>query len=226
MSYLGLALFAEGPTDHAFLRPLLRRLCEELCAQYGERPVEVSDVLELHSPDRFRSQDRSTQILVAAREAMGAWNILFVHGDGAGDPDAARRNSIEPGCARIAQELADQRGQSVAVVPVRETEAWALADGETLRSVFGSTLSDTGLGVPLRPQEVESVLDPKKSLDDAYIAAAGRRRGRRRGRASFLLSAIGEQVRLSVLGMVPAFERLTADLTGALKELRYLRRET
>jgi len=223
MSYLGLALFAEGATDHAFLRPLLRRLSEELCAQYAERPVEVSEVLELRSPDRLR--DRSKQIFEAAREAIGAWNILFVHADGAGDPEAARVNSIEPGCSRIAQELTEQKGETVAVVPVRETEAWTLADGDTLRSVFGTTKSDTAIGLPLRPQEVEKVLDPKRSLDNAYAAAVGGRRGRRRGRASFLLSAIGEQVRLNVLGMLPAFERLRIELKEALEELQYIRTE-
>ena len=31
MHYLGLALYAEGPTDYYFLRPLLPRLCEDIC---------------------------------------------------------------------------------------------------------------------------------------------------------------------------------------------------
>ena len=32
MHYLGLALYAEGRTDDRFLGPVLRRLCEEVCA--------------------------------------------------------------------------------------------------------------------------------------------------------------------------------------------------
>lgn len=33
MHYLGLALYAEGATDYYFLRPLLLRLCEDICTQ-------------------------------------------------------------------------------------------------------------------------------------------------------------------------------------------------
>ena len=45
MRYLGLALFAEGATDHAFLRPVLRRLCADLCLEFAEQPVEIGEVL-------------------------------------------------------------------------------------------------------------------------------------------------------------------------------------
>jgi hypothetical protein len=31
MRYLGLAIFAEGPTDYRFLPPVLRRATEDLC---------------------------------------------------------------------------------------------------------------------------------------------------------------------------------------------------
>jgi len=94
--WLGTALFAEGPTDHRFLQPLLRRACEALCASRGRGPVEIADVRELHSPVRARDQDRETRILEAARDSWGAWHILFVHADGAGDPERARAEQVVP----------------------------------------------------------------------------------------------------------------------------------
>ena len=49
MKYLGLALYAEGPTDHEFLSPLLLRVCEDLALRSGQ-PIELSKV----SLDRVR----------------------------------------------------------------------------------------------------------------------------------------------------------------------------
>ena len=58
MHYLGLALFAEGSTDHRFLRPLLYRLCDELCLG-SLTAVEVSEVLELHTPAGLKDRPRA-----------------------------------------------------------------------------------------------------------------------------------------------------------------------
>lgn len=77
MRYLGLALFAEGQTDHAFLRPLLRRLCEILCAEEGPAPVVVGDVIELHSPAELHDEDRGSRIYYAAREAVEGTSCSF-----------------------------------------------------------------------------------------------------------------------------------------------------
>ncbi len=41
MHYLGIALYAEGPTDYYFLRPLLQRLCEDICLRESPHSVEV-----------------------------------------------------------------------------------------------------------------------------------------------------------------------------------------
>lgn len=92
MAYLGLALFAEGPTDHRFLKPVLRRLCENMCLQHAKMMVDIGDVLELHSPVRVREESREIRIREAARESRGAWHILFIHADGSGDYPGARKS--------------------------------------------------------------------------------------------------------------------------------------
>ncbi len=221
MRYLGLALFAEGPTDHAFLRPLLGRLCAQICAEEAEAPVEVGEVWELHTPRRLHGEPREVRILEAAREALELWNLLFIHSDGNGDPDAARRERIAPAVARIVGELQDDARRPLAVVPVHETEAWLLADGDALRAAFGTRKSDADLGLPARPRDVESLPDPKEALNASFLTA---RRGRAspHEKAAGQFALVGEQIRLDVLQRVPAFANLREDLIRRLRELRYV----
>ena len=220
MRYLGLALFAEGPTDHRFLRPVLRRLCEQLCAQYGRQPVEVGDVSELHTPSRLRGESREQRIFEAGREAGETWNILFVHTDGESDPEKARRERAQPAMTRLLTDVCGTSRQPVAVVPVRETEAWALVDPEALRSAFGTNLTNQQLGVPAKAIGVESLYDPKQVLDFAFKAAVGKRR--RRVKVAVQFEAIGERVSLDRLQDVPAFALMVDELTAALTRIGYL----
>jgi hypothetical protein len=54
MRYLGLALFAEGPTDYRFLPPVLRRATEDLCLRLARSTIEVQEVLGLYAPNDYR----------------------------------------------------------------------------------------------------------------------------------------------------------------------------
>jgi hypothetical protein len=222
--YLGLALFAEGPSDHAFLRPLLGRLCAQVCAESARESIEIGDVYELHSPPTMKDRPRGERIFHAAREASGLWNLLFIHADANGDAAAARRERVHPAVCRIVTALGEEQGQVVAVVPVRETEAWILADGENLRTVFGTHKGDPELGVPSRPRDVEKLADPKQCLEKAFRVARDRK-ARARERTTQWLPLIGEQISLQVLDEVPAFAHLRADLFAALQVLHYLPRQ-
>ncbi len=71
MHYLGLALYAEGPTDYYFLRPLLLRLCEEICLNEANQSVELGEMISLNEPARLRNAPREERIIEAAREARG-----------------------------------------------------------------------------------------------------------------------------------------------------------
>jgi hypothetical protein len=205
MHYLKLALLAEGPSDHRFLPLLLRRLTIDLCARNATRSVEIDDEVMMLSPRSFSEADWS-------------FNVLFSHADGAGNPAAARTRALLP----LAGWKPTRPWRPVPVVPVREMEAWALVDGEALRSAFGSIIEDDELGLPSRAREVEAIFDPKKALDEAFGRALGGRK-RRKARAVHFLSAIGERVRLERLRQVPAFQELEVDFQQALDELGYFR---
>ncbi len=222
MHYLGLALYAEGPTDYYFLRPLLLRLCEDICLNEANQSVEFAEeVISLDTPERMKDAPREERIIEAAREARGAWRIVFVHTDGAGSAERARATCAQPAIDRLAQELPND-GIGVAVVPIRETESWALADGDAIRKVFGTLLSDDALGLPRNAAGVETLLDPKKALDDAFLKTKPTSRRRRQG-ASPMLNALGESVSLERLRRLPGFQALEHELRQGLEVLGILR---
>jgi hypothetical protein len=219
MKYLQPALYAEGPTDEYFLSALLERLCNEICTERGTEIVEVSPVLSLAHPRAINEQPRHERILACVREAAAAWNLLFIHADGGGDEDAAYEERVRPAMNRVMQMFPNHR--VVAVIPLRETEAWGICDGDALRDVFGTTLSDKDLGVPHRPQLAESVPDPKRLLQDTFSRTHPTVRRLRRG-VSPLLGALGQRVSLEKLRRLSAFQRLEDNLTRVLREQRFI----
>lgn len=220
MFYLGLALYAEGRTDYYFLRPLLRRLCEQICTSSSPHQVEFSEVLELDDSQTLVDAARETRILDAAKRSREAWKVLFVHTDGAGDPAAAKAERVQPALDLIAAEFATD-AVGVSVVPIRETEAWALADPLAVQKVFGTTLTCTELGLPEIARGAESVLDPKTALGAAFLATNPSGRRRRSG-VSPMLSALGEQVSFDRLRLLPGFVSMETDLKAALRELHVI----
>lgn len=218
MRYLGLALFAEGSTDYRFLSPLLARVVEDLLLERASAALDISPMIELKEPDEFRGETRARKILEAARTVVGGFHILFVHADGDGDPVRARREQAEPGITEFLGEFPDGYA-GVAVVPVREMEAWAIADGDALRAAFGTTLSNQQLGIPARTRDIERNADPKRVLEQAYARVlGGAPRGPRKTAVAFL-DLLGQTVSLDRLGELSAFRQLRQDIASALQTL-------
>ena len=222
MQMLQPALFAEGSSDHRFLKPLIFRFCESLCMT-SHSPVEVAAVLELQPLAGDSGKPRASKIANAAFEAREAWNILFIHADADTSGQRARSERIQPAIDEVRRRLTSVRHQTVAVVPVRETEAWAICDGDALRLSFGVTLNDQQLGVPRRAQDVETIADPKATLEASFVATRPGTRNARRGAAPYL-GLIGEEIALSRLQQVPAFAAFQRELEAALVALELLRR--
>lgn len=221
MRYLGLALYAEGRTDYYFLQPLLERLCVDICLHEASGLVEVTSVLGLDHPPASEQDSRAVRIREAARGALGQWSVLFVHADGAGDPARARAQQLTPALDMLQADFA-AFGRGVAVVPIRETEAWALVDGDALRQVFGTNLDDQALGLPQPVHRAEAVTDPKQCLAMAFAATAPTGARRRRG-VSDSLAALGGQISLERLRLLGSFLALEQELKGALRGLNFLR---
>lgn len=211
-----MALHAEGPTDHAFLEPLIRRTLRDCTHRvYPDSVIEIAPFVEL--PPRSRDNEA---IVAAVRHALDGIHLLFLHTDGEGQPEQARVQRVEPVFRRLRVDVPIERLGCVAIVPVRETEAWSLTDPECIRHVFGTRRSDEELGLPANPHEVERESDPKTRLTEVCrIALRGRRSRRRKHSYSPYLAGLGEMIDLERLRRVPAFQRFEQDLEAALRRL-------
>lgn len=214
MKYLVLAYFrdVEGKTDWPFLEPICRRLLEELLRE-ATGAIEIQRMLlPLGSGERNVASQQAH-----ARDHGNEFHIAFLHADGKGDADRAYRERIAP----VAEALSPESGaRVVGVVPVHETEAWMLCDGNALRDALGSTLDDRRLNLPRAAGEIEALSDPKARFDAVYLRACGGRRRRRRGGPPRAL--LGEKVALHVLRRLAAFRSFEARLRQALVELGFL----
>lgn len=193
--YLTATLFCEGREDARFLEHVLAR---QLTALGFDGPgFEMGEVVT----QRCRSVEESGRVGEAVLVASRDFDLVFVHHDWneRGKIDALRR--------RVGRELPSDT-RLVGVVPVRETEAWPLADPVAFPKVDGNVVAL----LPARPKDVEAVQDPKQLL----AKALGRQYDER------VADWIGERIDLSRLAEVPAYSVLLHDLTTALKELHFL----
>ena len=215
MAYLALAFAGEGKTDYRLLPGLIRRSVLELCLRSARVPVDVRDeVVELR---RDCGKPFDDSVFEAASREQGAFNLLFVHGDGGGDPGKVYRDFVMPLAAKLS-ETARAEVPVIGVVPIRELEAWGLVDGDALRAAYQVRPSDETLGLPAQPRQVESIADPKAVLEAACAQAASRRSGTRQ-RSSIKFDVMGETIALERLRQVPAFQRFEEDLAAALASL-------
>jgi hypothetical protein len=187
--YLAAALLTEGASDQSFLLPVLQEQLEELGRKNG---FEVGRI----RTSGVRTVDRLALVDGAAAGLLADCNVLLVHHD--------KRE-----CAKVdaLRSRLQQTSKIVAVVPVRETEAWILAAMYALRV--------PGLDPACRPDPVKSVEmdpDPKATLKRAYT----------RGNPISAFDRVGEQIDLDVLQQLPAYRDFLQDLTIALKELNFL----
>jgi len=212
-------MIGEGTTDYQFLPPVLRQATWDMCVHEARGEVEIPmDVLSLEGDRTQRTFPE--RVVAAAKRHQGAFNLLFIHTDGSGNPDHAYQYVVQPAIQALMTDRGSADIRALGVVPVREMEAWAIADGNAIRAVYGTTLSDEQLGIPDRTRDVEAIPDPKQKLLEVLENALPRRSKRRR---PIHLRAIGERVSLTVLRGIPSFQRFETDLRRVLLDAGLLR---
>lgn len=209
MRYLTSALVTEGNTDDRLLPGLLGRALDDICATDFNESVEIPEIVVL----RHHSGPPSVQqIIDTVEKNEGLFSLVFVHRDHGASRDRLEREWIGP----LSLKWGSRAERLVMVVPVRETEAWALADGNALRRALGVTWQDADLGVPRRPRDVEKIPDPKVPLDQIGV---------RIGRpVENYFERLSELVSLTVLRRVPSFMAWRERTMDALSELGYRRK--
>ncbi|WP_437480996.1 DUF4276 family protein [Sorangium sp. So ce1014] len=204
MNWLCAGVYAEGPTDDRFLCNLLNRILPPLAAEICKSVPYIDDARRISEPRQSRGASREERIAAAIEESWSECNLFVVHSDGEGAPDEVRRERIEPGLARARRARPDLA--AAACVPVRETEAWMLADPEAFCRIF-----ETDRMPPL-PSNPEAESDPKKVLETA-LCALGARMGR--GVEDYY-ALLGAEVRLDSLRRLPAFQQFEEELRKAI----------
>ena len=142
-------------------------------------------------------------------------DFLIIHRDADGENWEVRKREIASWCEETT--LADTR--PIAIVPVRETEAWLLVDAQAIRRAAGNPNGRVDLKLPA-PNKLEQLVDAKEHLLATLRLASelsGRRLKKFDERGARLL--IGEKISdYRVLRALKAFERFEAEVRHQLLE--------
>lgn len=201
----------EGPSDE-YLIPMLEELCSELG---GSRAQGTA------APLRALPEPPGKQIHAQALTALALVpdaNLLFVHRDTDNEPYELRRQQITEGITR-----ADIDTPFVPVIPVRETEAWALLDEAMIREVAENPRGTQRLNLP-SPQHVHSVVNPKERLESILELAcghSGRKLKKFKKRFPSQRRRLLEELDIhGPLRHVPAWQQLRQDVEDAIAQLQ------
>ncbi|MBW8484497.1 DUF4276 family protein [Actinomadura parmotrematis] len=192
-------LLAENTTDELFLGPVVFRQLRALTEKRGRHSVDVAKT-EIGECWTIKGTD---QVAKAVLELAEDCHIICVHND------HNERSKAE----RVIDLLGEHglRKPVIPLVPVRETEAWLLADPGPWDGLRGSDIAH----LPGRPRDVEKLPDPKLVLD------AVRPKNNRRPQADYF-DYLGQNVDLDVLAQIPAYAGWVAETEKALEGLGYL----
>lgn len=125
-------LYCEGNIDRHFLPKVIERTAGKIILSHATNyvdilPVTVTDVAK---------QEQGKDILQAAMQAYG-YHALIVHKDSDHRTyEETKIQCIEPGCTLVRRSRKDVCKNLVPIIPVREVEAWMIADGEVLRDLL------------------------------------------------------------------------------------------
>jgi hypothetical protein len=194
------------PSDYRFLFGLLDRLLEELGASALQgRRFDSARPVGIDAPVGARKRRRDERIAAAIDASWDECTLFVVHGDGAGDPEGARRSAIEPGLALARTRHPDLA--AAACVPVREIEAWMLADAGAFSRIFRTDRA------PELPRDPESEIDPKRVLAEVLQGMGAQLDDG----AGAYHDELGREVRPAQLRRLPAFRQFEADLRAAVE---------
>jgi hypothetical protein len=192
-------LLAEGKTDEIFLGTVIFRQLRQMTERAHCHAVDVA-MTEIGG---CRTTGELDAVTTAALELAGDCHVLCVHSD----------HNERGRVARVKTALAGH-GCAVPVislVPVRETEAWLLADPQAWKGVRGSDVNV----LPKSTAELEKLPDPKKVLDAVLPVR------RRRTRDDYF-DYLGRHIDLTTLARLPAYSAWSGEVEKALEGLGYL----
>lgn len=221
MRNLELALYCEGPTDQLFLSIIIQRTSRKILEQYGQRSINIPRVERIEINKTGLRQDEC--VWQAACKAT-KYHILIVHCDAdRSTGERAFSERFQPGYERVQQTAGKVCKNLLAIIPIRMTEAWMLADHEAWRDVVETDLRIQELGLPRRARQVESIGDPKQTLKQVLQRIySDKARRHRQTDIVVLYEPLANAIRLERLNEVPAYYKFREDLIRALSNLKFI----
>lgn len=208
---------AEGTTDVRFLESVIRRTFEEVAKECATE-IEVYDLQHIHTG----KSEFANEIIIAAQKAdsIGVM-VLCVHTDADSESDeTAFTHKIMPAFESVQAFDNAICKNLVAIVPIRMTEAWILADKELLKEEVGTHLEDRNLGINRPP---ETIADPKQAIKELMrIAYESIPRRRQRPDISELYLPLGQKIRLEKLASLSSYNKFKESVRAAYRKLNYL----
>ncbi|MCI3918644.1 DUF4276 family protein [Paenibacillus sp. TRM 82003] len=223
MRNLTIALYAEGSTDYRFLPILIQRTAEKILCENHSPDVSVLEPLPIDK--NISGETGADKILEAAKVASGV-DLLIIHSDSdTRTLERARVERFEPGKKLVEENPADICKCLLPIIPVKNIEAWLLADIDAFQRVVGTRLTEQQLNIPVHQHQVESVPDPKQVYRDAVRIALTERRKRGNINTGAYYEPLGRELNLGKLLLVPGFYAFYQEFLSFLAKLRYINLE-
>lgn len=220
MRMLTTALYAEGTTDDRFLPIIIQRTAKEILLSNGSTDIDVVDPIPIdrNIVKKGRLEDN---LLGAAKYSKGV-HILFIHQDAdTSTTEACMENRINPAIELINNTEDQVCNNIVPIIPIRSVEAWLISDAEALVKVVGSSTCLSKLNLPIRPQDVEKIQDPKSMyIEILKQLRVGRKR--RRIDPGAYYTRLAMEINLDKLGLLSSFQIFKNALVTALIKENFL----
>lgn len=208
--YVRFLFIGEGPFDENLVTHL-RRCCVLAGANEAEGVTIPFSMLGNHIGHTVIEKLRF------ALEYEPNVNLVFIHRDADSVDPKPRYKEIQEAIGKVGDAPLH-----VAVIPVRETEAWLLLDEAEIRRVAENPKGTATLDIP-SAKRVESISDPKEHLV-AVILEASEQTGRQYRK---IKRKINQKCQLILDGLdpegpvndVPSWKRMFSDLSSAIEEL-------
>ena len=201
---LRIGLRVEGQSDFDFFEVLIRRLVESIATR--EIALTIISAARLE-----RSIERIAAQLCAAQG--NAADLFCIHQDADSRNKLERKHSFVQEIKRKAYDFCQlPSSRCVALIPLRETETWLLADPAAVCYSLGikrvPAEIQPGFG---KPEDIE---DPKERLRTLCESLLGRRRN-----SPLSFPRVAELIRFGELRRLPEYRRFEASFVEALQSI-------
>lgn len=220
MTQLFIGLIAEGKTDYRFFQPIIEKTLTNIAFDCsGQIDIDVK-VINCEKGDSFKDY-----VLNASKKGLQEYgiSILIVHTD-ADDSNsiAAYNNKINPAKALLQTQPQNTHCNKIAaLVPVRETESWMLADKDAFIKSIGTKKNINELNINGNP---EDYTNPKERIENAI--RIGReympKKLRTNLNISDLYSYLGQAIQINSLRNYNSFIDFENNIKSVFQELNLI----